>query len=430
MPQHAARNRVLAGGFLLLSMTAALVVLVLVGSWDTWFQKTQTVNIRLATAPNIKVGSPVLLAGHPIGRVDRIQLVQVLSKPEGKGGKRYQVEVMAVLPEHFAIFANARIVTTQALVGQSAVINIEDVGYGDPVKEYIQGWEASPFAAAASELGIGEAEKANISKILENVRLSTETIQKNLPEIIEKLKATSDNLTEGSMKVKETIDRINTILDENRDNIKTAVANTKSVTEKADKGAGEVMDNLKSASAKVKGIIDTSEPDIREAVTHVKNITEKADKQVSEVLENVRAASGDVKAAVADFRVVASDTKALVATNRGNIATMLQNFRETSEHLRALAKEVRRAPWRLFATPDKDEVESLNLYDSARAFSSAASDLDSLADTLEVMVDAKNKGVGVDPEILKGMLKRLEETFTNYQKAEEALLKEYERIKK
>jgi formiminotetrahydrofolate cyclodeaminase len=148
------------------------------------------------------------------------------------------------------------------------------------------------------------------------------------------------------------------------------------------------------------------------------------------MVANEKATSADLKTSIADFKVIAGDAKALVSTNRGNIAVALQNFRETSDHLLALSKEVRRAPWRLFATPDKKEVESLNLYDSARAFAQAATDIQTCADTLQVMIDARKNGVDVNVEILQGMQKRLEETFARYQEAEKALLKEFERIGK
>jgi hypothetical protein len=72
----------------------------------------------------------------------------------------------------------------------------------------------------------------------------------------------------------------------------------------------------------------------------------------------------------------------------------------------------------------------LNLYDVARAFASAATDLETLADTLQTMVEAKKNGVAVDQEMLDGMQKRLEETFARYQEAEAALWKEFERIQK
>jgi hypothetical protein len=106
------------------------------------------------------------------------------------------------------------------------------------------------------------------------------------------------------------------------------------------------------------------------------------------------------------------------------------NFAATSEHLKALAQEVRRAPWRLFATPDKKEVESLNLYDAARAFATAATDLEGISDTLRVMMEAKEKGIAVDAAVIQGMTDRLQDTFNHYQEAEEALWKQFDRVQK
>ena len=294
MPHHPLRNQMVAGAFVLLMAAAVAVILVLVGGWQTWFEETRTLRIRFETAPNIKIGEPILLAGHPVGRVTDVGVVEV---PPTAVGKCYAVEVVGQIPTRFTIYENARIVITQSLMGQSA-INIEEVGFGKATDGAIQGAQASPFAAAADELGIGQEEKKNIKDILR------------------------------------------------------------------------------------------------------------------------------------DLRDIAADSKALVALNKGEVAQTLQNFRETSEHLKATAKEVRRAPWRLLARPDKQEVESLNLYDAARAFASAATDLDALADTLQSMIEAKEKGVQLDPETLQAMLKRLEETFTRYEDAETALWQEFERIQK
>ncbi|MGB2615217.1 MAG: MlaD family protein [Phycisphaerae bacterium] len=296
MPHHPLRNQMVAGAFVLLMAAAVAVILVLVGGWQTWFEDTRTLRIRFETAPNIKTGGPILMAGHPVGRVTDVAVVEVPCPPTAVG-KCYQVEVVGQIPTRFTIYENARIVITQSLMGQSA-INIEEVGFGKKATGAIQGAQASPFAAAADELGIGVEEKQNIKEILR------------------------------------------------------------------------------------------------------------------------------------DLRDVAADAKQLVALNKGEIAQTLQNFRETSEHLKATAKEVRRAPWRLLARPDKAEVESLNLYDAARAFASAATDLDALADTLQAMIEAKEKGVQLDPETLQAMLKRLEETFTRYEDAETALWQEFERIQK
>ncbi|MBM4020088.1 MAG: hypothetical protein FJ288_17515 [Planctomycetes bacterium] len=430
MPQHPVRNRVIAGAFLLAAMAAAVAVLVLLGGWETWTQETQTLRVRFKAAPNVKVGSPVLLAGHPVGRVEHIAVVEAPCPPGEKRGPCYVVEVAASLPKTYVIHKNARVLTVQSLVGQSAVVNIEDVGFSGPVTDYLPGGEASPFAGAAGEVGIGEKERQSIAQIIEHVRLIAENLKGDLPGIIEKVKAAGDSLAAGAKKADDALAKVNLVLDENRENIKATVAGARSATEKVDKGAGEIVANVKTASEDVQAIVKENREDIRQTVEHLRGTVEKADKDAGEIMANVKAASADIKAAVADFKTIASDGKALVATHRGNVASMLQNFRETSDHLLALAKEVRRAPWRLFATPDKKEVESLNLYDSARAFASAATDIDSCADTLQVMLEARAKGVEVDPEILKGMLQRLQQTFEKYQEAEKALLKEFDRIQK
>jgi ABC-type transporter Mla subunit MlaD len=424
MPRHPVRNRVVAGAFLLVMLAAGLAILVVIGGWQTWFEARQTLRVRFDAAPNIKIGSPVLLAGHPVGRVVDIELVEAPCPVEYTGDdKCYKVEVVTELPEAFRICQNARVTIAQALVGQSALINIEDVGFGDPVKGALPGRQQSPFAGAADELGLGTKEKKDLSSILDNIRTTTDSIRKDLPEVIEKVKATAANLEEGSKSVQTAATKINGILDENRDNVKAAVANAKSLSEKADQKGGEVLDNLKAASGDVKAILDENRADLRKTVTQAGELMAKVNANADEILANVKATSGDLLKTVKDIREV-------VVIHKKNITTMVQNLHETSEHLKALAKEVRRSPWRLFKEPDKQEVESINLYEAARDFASAASDLDSLADTLQVMSGAEREGFEIDQELRRAIEYHLGDAFQKYRGAENALMEEFKRIQK
>jgi len=427
MARHPARNRVLAGAFLLLMAAAAVAILVLVGGWETWFTPHQTIRIHFDAAPNIKVGSPVLLAGHPVGRVSDVRLAREHE------GACYVVDVTAELPKTYRLCQDATVTLQQALVGQSAMINIADVGHGEPVSGPLTGRRTSPFADAATELGIGDAEKQNLSSILENLNATIRKVREDLPDILAKLKTTGTNLAEVSEKAKGTLKRVDGMLDENRENLKVAVANTRDLTADAKKKVGETLEDLKKASEKINAILDENREPIRKTVANAREMSETGKglvKKADALLPRVKAASESLQKGLDDFQVLAADAKGLLATNKGNLAATLQNFKETSEHLRALSKEVRRAPWRLFAKPDKEEVESLNLYDTARAFAMAATDLEGVADTLQVLVEARQKDVAVDPEMLKAMTERLQETFKKYQEAEKALLTEYERIQK
>jgi len=432
MPHHPVRNRIIAGGFLLAAMAAAVAVLVFLGGWKSWFQETAAQRVHFQAAPNVKKGSPVLLAGYPIGRVIDCYPKEDDRPIASRGAASHVVEIVISVPAKYALRkTGARVTISQTLVGQSAAINIENVGTGDVVSdsEHVMGRETSPFDDAARELGIGDTERSSIATIIAKVKNIVEALDKDLPEVIKDVKAAGKDLAEGTQKAKETIAEMKAVLGENRENVKAAIANARSATEKVDKGAGEVVANVKTASEDVKAIVAENREDVRQTVQHLHSTIEKADKDVGEITANVRQASADIKTALADFKVIAADGKALVATQRGTVAAILQNVREISEHLLALSKEIRRAPWRLLDKPDKKEVESLNLYDSARAFASAATDIQTCADTLQVMIEARKQGVDVNPEILQGMLKRLEDTFAKYQEAEKALLKEFDRIK-
>lgn len=424
MPRHPVRNRVVAGAFLLAMLTAALAILVVIGGWQSWFQAKQVVRVRFDAAPNIKIGSPVLLAGHPVGRVSDIQLVEVQCPTDRQADyKCYQVEVCLELPEAYHVHQNARITIAQALVGQSALVNIEDVGFGALVQDALRGEQQSPFAGAATELGIGAEEKKDLSATLENIRATTAAIREDLPQIVEKVRTTAANLEEGSKTIRVAIDKVNGILDENRENVKTAVASARSVAEQADKKGGEVLDNLKAASSDVKAILDENRPDIRKTVAQANELMAKVNSSAADILANVQETAGDLKTTIKDIKEV-------VVIHKKNITMMVQNLHETSEHLKALAKEVRRAPWRLFKEPDKEEVESINLYESARNFAAAASSLDSLADTLKVMTEAQKEGVEIDPELRRAMEYDLKEAFDKYRGAEDALMKEFKRVQK
>jgi len=438
MARHPTRNRALAGAFLLLMAAAVVAVLVLVGGWDTWFTAHQTLHIHFDAAPNLKIGGPVLLAGHPVGRVAGVGLTQVPCPPERKHeGTCYVVDVTAELPKTYRVCQNATVTIQQALVGQSAVINIVDVGYGEPVTEALKGRRTSPFADAATELGIGDTEKQNLSAILANIKTTTDTVREDLPEILAKLKTAGTNLAEVSEKAKGTLKRVDDILEENRENLKATIANTREMTADAKKKAADTLESLKKAGETINAILHENREPIKETLANARDLSgdgkafvKKLDGALDDLLPKVKSASADLKEGLSDFKTIAADTKALIATQKGNLASTAQNLKETSEHLRALSKEVRRAPWRLFATPDKEEVESLNLYDVARAFAMAATDLESTSDTLQVMLEAKERGVAVDQEMLKAMAENLQKTYEKYQKAEEALLKEYERIQK
>lgn len=430
MPRHHGRNLVAAGLFLVLMTAAAVAVLVLVGGRSLWFEKPTLLRIRFDTAPNVKPGSAVMLAGQPVGRVRSVQPIQVPCAAPHQNRTCYKVEVLAAMPPAYHLYKNARVVISQSLIGQTAMINIEDPGFEGEVTDYLEGKPASPFAAAAGELGIGETEKTNIQEILANLRQVSADVRKDYPDLAAKLKTTAANLEKATGDLKDAFPELKTKLLAAAADLNDAAKKAKGALDQVD---AMLMDNRYNIEATLDNVQEFSEKantDGTKLLTTANELMGKIDKNLEPILANIKASSESLKGAMADFHVMTGDGKSITVTNKANINKTILNLRTTSEHLKALAEEVRRAPWRLLAKPDQKEVETLNLYDSARAFAAAASDLDGCTDSLQTIVRAKQEGIDVDPEIVKGMVERLEETFKRYREAEDALWKEFDRIRR
>ena len=430
MPRRHGRNLAAAGLFLVLMGAAAVAILVLVGGRSLWFEKATLVRVRFDSAPNVKPGSAVLLAGQPVGRVRAVRPVEVPCPPPCQDRTCYRVDVIIALPQAYRLYRNARVVISQSLIGQTAIIDVEDPGFGADAADYLEGSQASPFAAAAGELGIGDAEKENLQEILANLRHLTDDARREVPTILSHLQATAANLEKTTDEVQDVLPDLRVKLVATVADLNEAAKKAKVALDKTDAMLEENRYNIEEAIFSARRLAEKADADGSALLAKANQMMTKMEKDVEPILTNLKAASESLKAAMADFRVMAGDSKTVTVTNKSNIHKTLLNLRMTSEHLKAVAEEVRRAPWRLLARPDQKEVETLNLYDAARAFASAATDLDSCTDTLQTIVQAKQEGLDVDPEVLKGMVQRLEETFKRYREAEDALWKEFNRIKR
>jgi hypothetical protein len=96
---------------------------------------------------------------------------------------------------------------------------------------------------------------------------------------------------------------------------------------------------------------------------------------------------------------------------------MLTGLRDTSSNLENASAEIRRSPWRLLYQPKADELSNLNIYDSAREFSEAATRLNDAATAVR---DAA-KDPAISPERMKELLDALDTSFEKYRTVETKL---------
>jgi len=111
----------------------------------------------------------------------------------------------------------------------------------------------------------------------------------------------------------------------------------------------------------------------------------------------------------------------MLVLNREKVNLIVRNFQETSQHLKATSKELRRNPWRLLYKPDKPEREYQNLLDTARAFADAASYLDTASARLAALSEARPAGLPANDPQLLDIQKELRKAFEKFSAVEESL---------
>jgi len=167
-------------------------------------------------------------------------------------------------------------------------------------------------------------------------------------------------------------------------------------------------------------------PKLERTMTAVAETAEKfrdyTRKDIADILAQLREANTEILKISKNFSAVSEQARQIVTLNRDNVDEMIDNLTQVSVNLKSVSKEVRRNPWKLLYEPKKDELNSQNIYDAARAFSSGASDLDQAIAKLKAVDPAS-----ADSETLQKIQKHLEETFTKFSEAEDRFWKEMQK---
>ena len=131
----------------------------------------------------------------------------------------------------------------------------------------------------------------------------------------------------------------------------------------------------------------------------------------------------DAQQAAESARRAIERADALVAESSPALRRTVSSARLAADQLKFTLEEVRRAPWRLLYRPDTRELEFELLYDSARIYAQAVSDLRDASAALESASDASQaSGRPISPQRAQELGARLDAAFAAYEQAERAFL--------
>lgn len=159
----------------------------------------------------------------------------------------------------------------------------------------------------------------------------------------------------------------------------------------------------------------------------VKNADELVTKANTELYQRVLATLDEAQRGVRSFSMAGEAAGNLIDELSPEVRLAMANARLASDQLKLMMTEVRRNPWRLLYQPGAKELQRELVYDAARNYAQAVSDLRGASASLESLaggMDGPSHGPLSDAdkarlaEVQKGVL----ESFAKYKQAENKFL--------
>jgi len=432
-----ARNRehseLKAGVFVVAALAAALGVVLWLGAADVLATKGQLVSFYVpqdAPPPGIQEGSAVLYGGGEIGKV-----IEVIVQP-AEGRCLYRARLNRT---DIQVKSDAKVSVYAPPIGAASVV------LNNPGSKVALADDENPVALSG---GLAAA-IGDIASAAENIKAISDTLRQEMDAasdtaVLHKVHGIVDDLQASSRRMVGIFRRLAEETDpqaagslmakvhSTADTVRASAENVEEITKDLRKETD--CDDDKALLAKVHRSVDDvnaitadAKPKLQRTMTAVadtaEQIREYAKNDVADILAKLREANTEILKISKNFAEVSDASKKIVVLNKDNIDATLDNMRQVSDNLKAASKDIRRNPWRLIHKPDRQEVDSQNLYDAARAFSEGAGQLDAAIEKLTALQKTGDGVAADDPELQK-IRESLMKTFSRFKKAEDFLWKE------
>lgn len=414
-----ARNNILAGLFVVGSLTLG-VVMAFVLSDRSNLGPTSPYVVRFSVqdgAVGLKPGSDVLLGGQQVGKVEKVTLAEAAG-PDGAIAAG--IDVAVKLKRDLILYKDAKFSLERPLLGSLTTINI---------------WSIGDASGSAGRLAVGDTIVGGIAppSILTQAGFTPETLKK-IPIIIDDAGQTMQNvreMTAGSRpKIEEAVENVRAITADARGKVgewsaagDRIVGNAEGFSQRLAPWmdtADEAVGKARSFAEGLERALSDNRPKIDEMIANARDITDRFKNTTMNRVDEAVAAGRE---ALAEFRTLALNASGIVTEQRPNVEKMLGNARLASDQLKLALVEIRAQPWRLLYRPSAKETAEELLYDSARSYAAAVSDLRAASESLSALVSSP--GVTQDAGKLREideLRTRLREKFERYEKVEQELL--------
>lgn len=424
--RYSPKANLLAGAFLVGGVVLAVGFSFVLSGLN--FRPTRRYIVRFSVADGatgLAEDAAVRVGGQEVGWVESIAV-----EPDEAG--ELAVHARIRVRADIVLYEDAWAQLEVPLLASSSTINIPYLGsetgggsfQGSSARlepgETLRGTIAPP--AFLAQAGFGPAQRDQLSRMF----VDAETSVRRLRELIEKLEPKIEPIVtdagEAVASVRRSVEGVETDLPGWRERVARALENAEAFSARF----GPIADDVGLAASDARELIASGRAVVDDNRARIDNIIAGVEETTVRVRDEWVPKGSELLASaregVESFRDVASRTDNLLAQETPGLERTLANVRTMSDQLKFLAIEARSQPWRLLHRPDTKELENQLLYDSARSYAVAVSDLRAASESLDAMIGEAARGGVIDGAGLQSMREKLQQAFDRYSGAEAALL--------
>ena len=391
-----------AGFFVLSGIVLASFVTVVLAKTD-FFQKRIPYTIRFTVSEGVSglaPGSAVKIGGVQRGAVTEV------TPQVGENGAFRDIYVGIEIDEGVRLFPGSKVVRIMPLLGENSILNFVSIGTGEeplPAGHVIDA--ANSAGVIAAVLGADNAAKAGT--IIDDAVTFSNWLASLPREYQERIVPMLDD---AGATVKE--------LRTDYGAWRTKVDGTLTSAQAAAGDAASSMKGLDELLVRNAPRVDSALTDIAAGATDARatlaDLRAKTVPLLNDALTNANAA-------ISSFEKSVQLAHSFLLENLPGISLSLDNVRTATAQLKLAAMEVRRSPWKIMYQPGTEEVAHENLYEAARSFAIAASDLRAAGDSLRLVLTNDPALFERDPAFRDSVQKMVLDAMQRYESAQQQL---------
>lgn len=376
---RAPRHELAVGLVLVVALLAFVALLIKAGTGPGFLSSRREIDVVFADGQGLRAGSPVRIAGLDVGQVIEVDLAEL----DGLLLARVRIS----LPEALAakLRRDAKITIQSNITGQNCV-NVVAAGAAEESLtpgQVVRGVETSFFDPILKEVGLGPAERSDISRSIAQVR---EAIDQAKPKVLAAL---------GN--VSETTATFKAVATDAGPTIQESLAHVKELTRRLEAQAPKIesaLSRVDELATQVNGLVHQARPDLLDTIGNARDLSadvrdaiRSERPKVAKLLDGIDPIRTRLERVLYNSEVVTGQGAELMVSSRANAERAVANVRDATDWADQLVQKIYSNPFVLspFYKPKPDDIRAQAVIDTARVFMKGAKELGDLVKTMEGM---------------------------------------------